>query len=134
MFKRTFHIAVVSLFVSTLSVQAAALRENEGVTNRLVLAGIVKEIYKKCPTISVRKLRGFMYLRSIYNYAVDQGFSHEEIEAYVENEEEEARLLVHVNTWLSNRGAVEGNPESYCAIGKAEIDAESPIGKFLRTD
>lgn len=134
MFKRTFHIAVVSLFVSTLSVQAAALRENEGVTNRLVLAGIVKEIYKKCPTISVRKLRGFMYLQSIYNYAVDQGFSHDEIEAYVENEEEEARLLVHVNTWLSNRGAVEGNPESYCTIGKAEIDAESPIGKFLRTD
>jgi len=134
MFKRTFYIAVVSLFVSTLSVQAAALRENEGVTNRLVLAGIVKEIYKKCPTISVRKLRGFMYLRSIYSYAVDEGFSHEEIEAYVENEEEEARLLVHVNTWLSNRGAVEGNPESYCAIGKAEIDAESPIGKFLRTD
>jgi len=125
-------LTVVPAFAA--SPELVPLAENDAVNNRLVTAGIVRRIHKQCPRISFRKFRSFMYLRGIYNLAQQQGYSADVIEAYIDDEEQEARLYVHVDNWLAQRGALEGNAESYCAIGDAEMTADSQIGNFLRTD
>lgn len=124
-------LATVCAGVS-MPVFAAGLRDHAGVNNGLVTAGITEEIYETCPSISVRKIRGLLYLRSLYNMALDAGYTEEEIDAYVDNEEEEARLRVLANRYLASKGAIEGDPETYCAVGRAEIAAGSRIGSFLR--
>ncbi|MFV2052455.1 DUF5333 domain-containing protein [Aliiroseovarius sp. YM-037] len=131
-FKALATSAVVLATATTA--HAASLRDNAEVNNGLILAGITETIYETCPTISVRKLRGIFYLRSLYTMAKNAGFSEEEIEAYVDNEEEEARLRARVNAWLADKGAVEGNPETYCAVGRAQIAAGNQIGVLLRAD
>lgn len=122
------------MIAAASSAHAAELRDNAEVNNGLILAGITEKIYETCPTISVRKLRGILYLRSLYTMAKNAGFSEEEIEAYVDNEEEEARLRARADAWLADKGAVEGDPETYCAVGRAQIEAGNQIGVLLRAD
>lgn len=114
--------------------KANSLRDHEGVTIGLITAGIVTEIDDNCPTVGVRKLRGLMYLRSLYTMAQDAGFSHDEIEAYVDDKEEEARLRKHVDVWLANRNAKPGDAESYCAIGRDQIDRGTQVGVLLKAE
>ncbi|WP_052245115.1 DUF5333 domain-containing protein [Halocynthiibacter namhaensis] len=117
-----------------MSPEIVPLRDNERVNSGLITAGIVRRIHKRCPTITYRKFRSFAFLRSVHNRAQAEGYSAEEIEAYVDDPDEEARLYVRVDNWLSSRGAREGDAESYCAVGNAEMTADSQIGNFLRTD
>lgn len=127
-------VAIAIPVLASASSAQTPLRDNDAVNNRLVVAGIVRRIHKRCPSITYRKMRSYFFLRSIYDLAQDQGYSENEIEAYIDDEDEEARLYTFVDSWLSNRGAVTGNAESYCAIGRAEMTAESQIGNYLRTD
>lgn len=127
-------LCAVALSLPAYAVQANSLRDHEGVNSGLISAGIVTEIEDNCPTLGVRKLRGLMYLRSLYNLAQSAGFSHEEIEAYVDDKEEEARLRRHVDAWLANKGAEPGNAESYCAIGRDQIDRSTQIGVLLKAE
>ncbi|MFV2035761.1 MAG: DUF5333 domain-containing protein, partial [Halocynthiibacter sp.] len=119
---------------TTSGAQAATLRENFEVNNGLIIAGIAEAIYETCPTISVRKLRGVLYLRSLYVMARQAGFSKAEIEAYVEDEDQETRLRLRAETYMAARGVVEGDTESYCALGRAAIASRNQIGVMLRID
>ncbi len=134
--KTVFAAAVLSalMVVPAAANAPVALSENDAINNRLITAGIVRRIHKRCPDLTYKRVRSFMYLRSIHNLAQEQGYSAEEIEAYIDDKDQEAHLYTFVDAWLSERGAVEGNAESYCAVGRAEISAGSQIGSFLRTD
>lgn len=134
--KTVFTAAVLSalMVVPAAANAPVALSENDAINNRLITAGIVRRIHKRCPDLTYKRVRSFMYLRSIHNLAQEQGYSAEEIEAYIDDKDQEAHLYTFVDAWLSERGAVEGNAESYCAVGRAEISAGSQIGSFLRTD
>ena len=130
---------IISLCAATLSlpvyaVQASSLRDHDGVNLGLITAGIVTEIEEICPTIGVRKLRGLLYLRSLYNLAQSAGFTHEEIEAYVDDKEEEARLRERVDAWLVSNGAEPGNADSYCAIGRDQMDRGTQVGVLLKAE
>ncbi|MBI1494918.1 DUF5333 domain-containing protein [Halocynthiibacter styelae] len=134
---KTFFAAGV--LAAVMAVPAAAtgpvpLTENDAINNRLITAGVVRRIHKRCPDLTYKRVRSFMYLRSIHNLAQEQGYGADEIEAYIDDKDQEAHLYTFVDAWLTQRGAVEGNAESYCAVGRAEISAGSQIGNFLRTD
>ncbi|MGB0901951.1 DUF5333 domain-containing protein [Halocynthiibacter sp.] len=134
---KKFLVAGALAVLTAVPVVAAApvpLAQNDAVNNRLITAGIVRRIHKRCPDLTYKRVRSFMYLRSIHSFAQDQGYSADEIEAYIDDTDQEARLYVHVDNWLTQRGARVGNAESYCAIGRAEMSAGSQIGNFLRTD
>jgi len=113
---------------------AAALRDHRGVNDGLIVAGIVTAIADNCPSLEVRKLRGFFYLNSLYNMARSAGFSHNEVEEYVDSEEEEARLRIHADAWLEERGVRPGDAESYCVVGRDQIGRGGRIGVFLRAE
>ena len=134
MFARSTLLALTLSLAAATAVQAEGLRDNAEVNHGLIIAGITETIYETCPTISVRKLRGLLYLRSVYVMARKAGFTNDEIEAYVENEDEEARLRLRVDAYLAANGVVEGDAESYCALGRAAIESRNQIGVMLRAD
>ena len=113
---------------------ADSLYEHEGVNNGLVVAGIVEEIHNICPSLKVRTVRGALFLRSLHRLARDAGFSDEEIEAYIDDREQEAVLRDIANDWLNERGAVAGDPETYCAVGREEMANDTEVGSFLKED
>ena len=127
-------LCALSLGFPVHAVQAGDLRDHEGVSEGLVIAGMVTEIEETCPSIGVRKVRGLLYLRSLYNLAQSAGFTHEEIETYVDDKDEEARLRKRVDAWLAHEGAETGNTESYCAVGRDHMDRGTQIGVLLKAE
>ncbi|RYG90641.1 hypothetical protein EU803_11605 [Loktanella sp. IMCC34160] len=108
-----------------------ALRDVDYVREGLIAAGIAYEIGDKCDGISARMLRGVLFLQSLQNHARDLGYTEEEIDAYVNDRAEADRLKAVAYQRLWSMGAVEGQYDTYCAVGRAEIAAGSQIGRLL---
>ncbi|WP_166415900.1 DUF5333 domain-containing protein [Cochlodiniinecator piscidefendens] len=134
MMMRTRIISMVAATCLSSQAWGEGIADVDGVTNGLITAGIVETIDDTCTTISVRKIRGLLYLRSLYNMASNAGFEHAEIEAYVDDEDEEARLRARADAWLASEGAVTGDEESYCAVGRDHIARATQIGVLLRAE
>ncbi|NCO87047.1 MAG: DUF5333 domain-containing protein [Rhodobacterales bacterium] len=108
------------------------LAEVELVREGIITAGIAYEIGDKCGPIDARMLRGYAFLNSLKTHAQSLGYSDAEIEAYVGDRAEKRRLEAIARERLAAMGAVAGEPETYCALGRAEIAAGSQIGQLLR--
>ena len=119
-----------------LTAGAAAANPDIGqvtfITEGLINTAIAYEIDRVCDDLDGRRLAGINFLWSLKDHASSLGFSDDEIRAYVDNKAEKDRLEQIARARLRDMGAVEGEPETYCAVGRAEMAAESDIGRFLR--
>lgn len=107
------------------------LGEVEAITEGLIETAIAYEIGEVCDAIDGRRLQGIALLWSLNNEARRLGYSQDEIRAFVDDEDEKDRLEAIARERLRGMGAVEGQPETYCAVGRAEIAGESRIGSLL---
>jgi hypothetical protein len=98
----------------------------------LVQTALAYEIGDKCGSLDARIGQGWLYLLSLQATARDLGYSQEEVEAFVDDEAEQDRLEAEARARLATLGVVEGQEETYCAIGRAEIAKGSLAGRFLR--
>ena len=62
----------------------------------------------------------------------DVGFTDEEIDAYGDSDEEKARMRAKGEAYFRAHGVVASDPQSYCALGRKEIQKGSRIGSLLR--
>ena len=108
------------------------LRDVPRITEGIIAAGIAYEIGRVCDDIGVRWLRGVNFLYSLERHAVTLGYSEAEVEAFVDSKAEQDRLEAIARARLADKGAVVGQPATYCAVGRAEIAARSQIGQLLR--
>lgn len=126
----------IAVLITLLAAQGAYakphLREVTEINSGLLAVGIADEIRKECPSISGRLIKGAMYLKSLENRAKSMGYSEAEVKAYTRDKTEKARMLARGNAYLQTNGVQVGNPQSYCALGRAEIEKASLIGSFLR--
>ena len=109
-----------------------ALKEVRDVSEGIITVGMAYEISQQCEAISARLIRGLAALNDIKAKARDLGYSDEEIEAYVDDRSEKARLEAIAHARLEALGAVKGEPESYCSVGSAEMAKGSQIGRLIR--
>jgi hypothetical protein len=109
-----------------------ALSEVDKITEGLIATGIAYEISEVCADLSPRRLRGFGFLMSLRRHALDLGYSRAEVDAYIDNGAEADRLESIARTRLAEKGAVEGDPATYCRVGRREMAADSRIGRLLR--
>ena len=79
-----------------------------------------------------RPTREIEFLWSLEQRARALGYSSAEIDAYVDNDAEKDRLEAIARQRLRDMGGVEGNWETYCAVGRTEISRGSQIGQLLR--
>jgi hypothetical protein len=102
------------------------------ITEGLINTAIAYEIDQKCDSLDGRIVAGVNFLWSLKAHASELGFSDDEIKAYIDNEAEKDRLEAIARARLRDMGAVEGDWETYCAVGRSEMSAGSQIGRLLK--
>jgi len=108
------------------------LKDVAFVRDGLIAAAIAYEIGDKCDDLNARMLRGVAFLNSLTDHARDLGYSQAEIDAYIDDRAEKDRLEAIARQTLTAMGGVEGQWETYCSVGEAEIAADTQIGRLLR--
>jgi len=71
-------------------------------------------------------------LNRLKSYAVSKGYEEPEVRAFMKDPVEKARVNAMAADYLTSHGAVAGNAESYCTLGREEIAKKSLIGQMLR--
>ncbi|MBT8411163.1 MAG: DUF5333 domain-containing protein [Octadecabacter sp.] len=108
------------------------LRDVTRISEGLIAAGMAIELGDKCDSVSTRIIRGLNFLQGLKNHASDLGYSNAEIEAYVDDRAEKARLEVIARGRLADLGVTVGDPASYCTVARAQIAAGTQVGQLLR--
>ncbi|PRY80261.1 hypothetical protein CLV80_101112 [Yoonia maritima] len=123
-------IAVTGM-VSPLAAQTP-LKDVAEVRNGIIYVGMAYEISRKCDDIGARTWRGLNYLQSLKRRASDLGYSDAQIDAYVDDDAEKDRLESIARQQLRQLGVVPAEPATYCAVGHAQIAANTRVGWLLR--
>ena len=128
-------ILTVSL-ASMLALPAAAQTplNQEARINATLIAGQVGDTFRKtCPSISAKMFVVLGELNALEDYARDQGYTEAEVKVFLKDKTEKARIKAAAAEYLKEAGAVEGDVESYCTAGRAEIQNGTLAGSLLRS-
>jgi len=109
-----------------------ALKEVAHVRDGIIDVGMAYELSEHCDSIRARLFRGLGFLQSLKSHASELGFTDEEIDDYVNDRNEKKRLEAIARAKLVILGVVEGEEASYCAVGLAQIAANTRVGWLLR--
>lgn len=101
------------------------------ITEGLINTAIAYELDRKCDELEGRRLQGIAFLWSLESEARRLGYSRDEIRAFIDDDAEKDRLEAIARERLRGMGAVEGQWDTYCAVGRQEIAKESQIGVLL---
>lgn len=135
MTRKTALAAFTALTLTAIAGAGAAraeLKDEAQVQEQLINIGIAYRIDERCDSISKRTVRGLAALLAVKDTARSLGYSSAQIDAYVDDKVEKARLISVAEARLRDMGAVEGQPDTFCTVGQAEIAAGSAIGRLLR--
>jgi Family of unknown function (DUF5333) len=121
------------LAIATPALALEPLPEETHINDSLRAGRIGDVIRKTCPTMHARMFVVLNKIEDLKRYALDKGYARDEVEAFIKNPDQKNRLKAEAAAYLANAGAVEGNPESYCKVGRDEIAKGSLIGELLRS-
>ena len=133
--KKRNSLAAFGLVVALLAGPAGAqtpLKDVAYVRDGIIHVGMAYEISEKCGDLNARLFRGLGFLQSLKNHARGLGHTEAEIDAYVNDAAEKDRLEAIARAALADLGVVEGVESSYCAVGRAQIAANTRVGWLLR--
>ncbi|MBN2905575.1 MAG: DUF5333 domain-containing protein [Rhodobacteraceae bacterium] len=125
---------VLSAGVTSAAQALPPLSEQVEINQGLTAITIADMIRHNCKSIDARLLRAFGYMRTLKQMATDAGYSDDEIEAFVTDKAEKARVKDAARAWLVAHGVVLDDGQSYCPVGLAEIEGKTAIGVLLRAD
>lgn len=131
----TRSILTAAFLVCAAPALAAALEpinQNKAITGPLLQGFIADRIADECPSIDGRKVKALSVLMDLRAYALDVGYSREEIRNLVESKAEKAKAKAQALDYLTSKGAVVGDAQSFCRVGEAEIAARTLAGRLLR--
>lgn len=122
----------LSLALATPALALEPLPEEAFINDSLRAGRIGDVIRKTCPTIEARMFVVWSKLEDLKRYARDKGYAEAEVRAFLKDPEQKARIKAEAAEYLKAAGAVDGDPESYCKVGRDEIAKGSLIGSLLR--
>ncbi|WP_298857311.1 DUF5333 domain-containing protein [uncultured Sulfitobacter sp.] len=127
-------ILTVSLFAVSAGAVAAKppLRDVAQIDQAVFDVAVADQIRKKCPDIAPRVVKALSLYRATRKHARELGYTDDEIEAYGDSDAEKARMRAKGEAYLRANGVVTSDPQSYCALGRKEIQKASRIGSLLR--
>lgn len=129
-------ILAVSLVIAASAGAAEArtpINQEAHINDTLRQGFIADAIADNCPTMRPRKLRALNELTKLRDYALKQGYTRQEITAFVESKTEKKRGKAEAAAWLKKAGAEPGKVQAYCTVGETEIARNSLIGYLLRS-
>ena len=131
---RNITTAALLALITTASVASAKtpLAKENHINYSLMAAKVADRIRKTCPSISARMFVALGKANALKAYALDKGYTEPEVRAFLKNPMQKARIEALAANYLKQHGAVTGDVESYCTVGRAEIAKKSLIGQMLR--
>ena len=108
------------------------LRDDGRIANGLLLTMVTTFLVEGCDGIDVRRARSTPFLIGLARHGMSLGYSRAEIEAFIDDPVERARVEAQADAYLAQNGASRSNPASLCQMGRDEIAAGSAIGRMLR--
>ena len=107
---------------------------DEAHINEQLVAGAAGDILRRtCPTLKARVLVVMGKLNALENYARAQGYTKDEVNAFLKDRGQKARVKTAAMGYLGAAGAVEGDVESFCSAGRSEIAKGTLVGSLLRS-
>ncbi|MBV0892261.1 DUF5333 domain-containing protein [Paracoccus sp. Z118] len=125
---------LVAAALAALASPAAALEplpQERYINDRLIAARIADRIRRNCPSINARMIYAYQQARALKQYALDKGYSEEQIDTFLDSKEDRKRIYAVAEQYLTRNGVREGDPQSYCQIGHREIQANTVTGSLL---
>ncbi|WP_254436797.1 DUF5333 domain-containing protein [Ruegeria arenilitoris] len=128
-------IALATLMAVPVAAEAKPpLRDVKEIDNELYYIAIANEISEYCPSISGRRMKAIGVIWGLKSKANKLGYSDKEIRAYVDSDAEKTRMRSMGEAYLAQHGVTYENPETFCTLGRAEIERNSAIGVYLRAN
>ena len=127
---------LTTILIAALAAPALArvpINEEPVIIDRLLQGFIGDAITKHCPTMKARTFQALAELNALRDYALDQGYTADEVRSFIRSNEEKKKFRERAAAWLAERGAEPGNPDAYCAIGEAAIAEDNLLGSLLRS-
>lgn len=110
----------------------SGLRAEADINAGLLDLAVADKIRRECGAIGARYFRAQRYVNDLKAMAEDRGYSRDEIDAYINDDAEEAKMRERRNAYFKARGASNLDAASLCVLGRAEIAQGSRIGRLLR--
>jgi len=140
MIQKFFQAIVLSLAATSSALAAqsqtdvnAALRGDPEIYAGLFSMAVADQIRRNCDSIDPRMIRALSFARSLERRARALGYTETQIRSFIDSREEKDRMRAEVLRYFDREGVREGQPETYCALGRAEISRNSQAGALLRT-
>ncbi len=115
------------------AVAQVPLSEEPHINEQLMAAAVGDAIRKTCPSISARMVTVYFKAKELEKYARGAGYQEADVKAFLKDKTEKARIKAMAADYMAANGVVEGNVDSYCTLGDAEIKKDSLIGSLLRS-
>ncbi len=125
---------VVLLLCAGLALPTAAqvpLAEEAHINESLLAVAVADKVRHTCPNMYARMVTFYFKAKALEKYARKLGYTEVEVEAFLDDKAEKARVNGLAQAYMAERGVIEGDVESYCQLGRAEIEAGSLIGSLL---
>ncbi len=130
--KRTILAALMALPATAFA--KPPLSEVKEIDDALYHIAIANEIAEYCSSISGRRMKAIGVMWGLRSQANELGYSDTEIRAYVESKAEKKRMRAKGEAYLAKQGVTYDQPETFCALGRAEIERNSAVGVYLRAN
>ena len=129
---RTILAALCLFTAGTQAGAAQSLAQDPTVRQGFYAIGLADEIRKNCPAISPRLVRAYTFLKSLESYALESGYSQDDIEDLKDDDAARSELEAQIEADLRARGATPGNTAGYCQVGREEMARGTSAGRLLR--
>lgn len=111
---------------------AGSLAEEVDINLGLFHLSVADEIRKRCKEISPRYFVALNYMKSLKAEAMQRGYSEAEIDRYIHDRTEKAKMRARSDAYIRTQGAEPNDGPSLCILGHTEIAKQSPIGALLK--
>ncbi len=126
--------AICAISMPVMAEAKPPLRDVKEIDNELYYIAIANEISEYCPSIGGRRLKAIGVMWDLRSKANKLGYSDKEIRAYVDSDAEKDRMRAKGEAYLTQNGVSYENPNSFCTLGRKEIERNSAIGVYLRAN
>ncbi|TGN68601.1 hypothetical protein E4L95_00730 [Paracoccus liaowanqingii] len=119
------------LLAATPAAALEPLSSEAYVNDRLVQARVADLVRRGCPSIDARLVRAFSEARALKRYARDKGYSEAQIDAFLDSRPDRQRIYAQADRYMVERGVVNGDPQTFCRLGRDEIAQQTVAGSLL---
>lgn len=109
-----------------------SLKDEVDINHGLLIMAVADKIRRECNSIAGRMFRAQKFAKDLKAVAEARGYSMDQIEAYVNDRSERARVRAERNVYFESQGASNLDHQSLCVLGHAEIARKSQIGHLLK--